>query len=427
MYNYASYIMFVTIITNRVSEVMFMRACGLIVEYNPFHNGHLYHINQAKTETSAECMIAVMSGSFLQRGEPAIIDKFHRTKAALKAGVDLVLELPYAFAVQSSRLFAKGAVHTLQEIDTDFLCFGSESGDISHFISTYTLFKEKEADYKCSLHYSLKKGASFPEASKQAYQDIGLIDHSIDLSKPNNILGFSYIKTILDSNLSIKPSTIKRINSQYHDTEIKSTIASATSIRNKLLKDYILFSDDIINSMPDETIRQLQLYQKETGLWHEWGKYFPLIYYRVLTMDAEELATIQGVDEGIEHRLLSTIKEATSFNEWMKAIKTKRYTWTRIQRLFVHLLTNTKKSDLTAVTEMNSVPYIRLLGASKQGRAYLNDKKKQIDVPIITSLSRNQHPLLSIEERATNAYYSILSPKLRNKFHAQELKSPIMI
>src|SRR5699024_225331 len=149
--------------------------------------------------------------------------------------------------------------------------------------------------------------------------------------------------------------------SQYHDTEIQSTIASATSIRNKLLDDYILFSDDIINSIPDETIRQLQLYQKETGLWHEWEKYFPLIYYRVLTMNAEELATIQGVDEGIEHRLLSTLMEATSFNEWMKAIKTKRYTWTRIQRLFVHLLTNTKKNDLIAVNEMNSVPYIRLL------------------------------------------------------------------
>lgn len=405
---------------------MQMRACGLIVEYNPFHNGHLYHVNRAKRESQADCMIAVMSGSFLQRGEPAIIDKFHRTKAALGSGIDLVFELPYVFAVQSSRLFAKGAVHTLQEIGAESLCFGSESGHISHFISTYKLFKEKEGDYRVSLKQALNKGESFPEASKKAYRDIGLTDQSINLSKPNNILGFSYVKTIFDNNLSIEPFTIKRISSHYHDKKINSPIASATSIRERLLSTNGLVLDDIIKSMPHEMISQLQLYQKETALWHEWEKYFPLIYYRALTMSTKELASIQGIDEGIEHRILDTIKEATSFNDWVKAIKTKRYTWTRIQRMFVHLLTNTKKDELSMVHDLKGVPYIRLLGATHQGRTYLNRVKKEIDIPIISSLKRDQHPLLAIEERATNAYYSILAPKLRNKFHTQELKPPIM-
>jgi len=403
-----------------------MQACGLIVEYNPFHNGHLYHVNQAKKKTSADCIIAVMSGSFLQRGEPAIIDKFYRTKAALRSGVDLVLELPYAFAVQSSQLFAKGAVNILSEIGAESLCFGSESGHISHFISTYTYFKEKESDYQYYLKKALNTGLSFPEASKKAYYNIGLANMPIDLSKPNNILGFSYVKRILEQKLPIKPLTIKRISSQYHEKEINSSIASATGIRDRLFKDNNLYSNDIIGTMPKETMTQLQLYKKEATLWHNWEKYFPFVYYRVLTMNAKELADIHGVDEGLEYRILNTVKQATSFNNWLQMIKTKRYTWTRIQRMFVHLLTNTKKSDLNTIHELESIPYIRLLGATKRGREYLNIRKNDMSIPIISSLSRDQDPLLSIEERATNAYYSILSPHLRNQFHAQELKGPIL-
>src|SRR5690625_4486826 len=201
MYNYASYIMFVTIITNRVSEVMFMRACGLIVEYNPFHNGHLYHINQAKTATSAECMIAVMSGSFLQRGEPAIIDKFHRTKAALQAGVDIVVELPYAFAVQSSRYFAKGSVLTLHAMKASSICFGSESGNIDLFYKGVAQINKHEREYDETIKAYLKKGYSFPVASQRAYEQIGL--HDLDLMQPNNILGFSYVRTMIDHQLPI--------------------------------------------------------------------------------------------------------------------------------------------------------------------------------------------------------------------------------
>src|SRR5699024_1743363 len=146
-----------------------MKASGLVVEYNPFHNGHLFHVQQAKKISSADCIIAVMSGSFLQRGEPAIIDKFHRTKTALASGVDIVLELPYAYAVQSSELFAKGAIHTLQKIGVDSLCFGSESGNISDFITSYNTLKEKNETFKRILKKSLNNGYSFPEASKEAY------------------------------------------------------------------------------------------------------------------------------------------------------------------------------------------------------------------------------------------------------------------
>ncbi|HLR70102.1 MAG TPA: nucleotidyltransferase family protein, partial [Pseudogracilibacillus sp.] len=306
-------------------------------------------------------------------------------------------------------------------------CFGSESGNISDFITSYNTLKEKNETFKRILKKSLNDGYSFPEASKEAYRTIGLTTNSLDLSKPNNILGFSYVKTILDADLTIRPLTIKRIKSDYHDQEINGKIASATSIRKQLLNKQNFTADKISISMPKATLNQLHKYKDNTGIWHDWEKYFHLVYYRVLTMTPEELASIYGIDEGIEHRIIKSVKNATSLNDWIKTIKTKRYTWTRIQRMFVHILTNTKKEELQMIKKLSSVPYIRLLGITKTGRAYLNSKKKEIDIPIISSLKKNLHPLLKIEERATNAYYSIFSPEIRKKLHAQELQAPIIL
>lgn len=401
-----------------------MKACGLIVEYNPFHHGHVYHIQEAKKASQADCMIAVMSGSFLQRGEPAIIDKFHRTKAALVSGIDIVLELAYPYAVQSSDLFAKGAIQTLHEIGISNICFGSESGNVSHFITSYTIFKEKESIYKKILHEHLEQGSSFPEASKKAYQQIGLTNDQMDLSQPNNILGFSYVKTILEHNLPIKPLTIKRTNSHYHDQTITSTIASATSIRRQLFHDAHI-SPETAATIPDETRKQLEQYNDQATLWHTWEYYFPLVHYRVMTMTLEELSAIQGVDEGLEHRIKKTARKATSFLNWMEAIKTKRYTWTRLQRTFVHILTNTKKIEIEAFVNAGSVPYVRLLGLNKKGQSYLHTIKKEMNVPIITSLHRNMHPMLTMEERASRAYYSVVPPTKREQLFKRELQSPI--
>ncbi|WP_449353984.1 nucleotidyltransferase [Virgibacillus natechei] len=403
-----------------------MKACGLIVEYNPFHNGHLHHIKEAKESSGADCMIAVMSGSFLQRGEPAIIDKFHRTQIALQSGVDIVLELPYPYAVQSSDNFAAGSVHTLHEIGVSSINFGSESGDISHFITSYNTFKEKETVYKQQLESQLDQGVSFPEASRFAYQQIGLTNGTMDLAKPNNILGFSYVKTILENNLPIEPLTIERTNSGYHDQTITSSIASATSIRKALLENAAITSK-IAESIPTETYRQLEQYKSEATTWHTWEKYFPLVHYRVMTMTLKELSAINGVDEGLEYRIKKTAKEATSFTAWIEAIKTKRYTWTRLQRMFVHILTNTTKTDMKDMLASSSVPYIRLLGLNQTGRSYINQIRKQLDVPIIGKLSRNIHPMSAIEEKVSNAYYSILPPRPKNQLRKQEIQPPIQI
>ncbi len=401
-----------------------MKACGLIVEYNPFHNGHVFHIQEAKKVSNADCIIAVMSGSFLQRGEPAIIDKFHRTKAALSAGVDIVLELPYPYAVQSSDLFAKGSVHTLNEVGVSSICFGSESGDISHFTKSYETYNKHKITFKETLKSCLNQGLSFPEASRKAYEKIGLANTKMDLSKPNNILGFSYVKAILDNDLPINPLTITRTQSGYHDQTITGAIASATSIRSKLFTDQAI-SAEIKDTMPAETLSQLQLYKHEATTWHKWEHYFHLVHYRVLTMSLNELASIHGVDEGLEYRIKRTANDVISLDEWIGKIKTKRYTWTRLQRIFAHILTNTTKSDIETAKSSSSVPYVRILGMTEIGQSYLNRQKKNIEVPLVANLSRHTDPLLSLEEKASRAYYSILPAKKKRDFHKQELQPPI--
>ncbi|WP_307065420.1 nucleotidyltransferase [Alkalibacillus filiformis] len=403
-----------------------MKSCGLIVEYNPFHNGHFYHQESSRQKTDADVTVAVMSSSFLQRGEPAIIDKFARTKAALNHHVDVVLELPFLYAVQYADLFAHGAVSILNALEVDYVCFGSESGDIQAFKDRYTHFKEHEEQFQSLLQKNLKQGYSFPQASTEAYDAIGLRSKELDLGQPNNILGFSYVKAIQNLNSDIIPETIQRTKSGYHDETIEHDIASATSIRQEIVSTKQL-TKKAEQALPKETVKQLKSYQQNSGNWHDWELYFPYLQLIVQTKSEEELREVHGMIEGLEYKLKQTVNRVSNFQQWMEQLKTKRYTWTRLQRIFVHLLTNTTKDEVEAYKDLTEPPYIRLLGMNEQGRAFINQKKKQIDIPIISNLQQTQHPLIKIEERATDAYYSVIQPHHRANLRKQELTGPIMI
>ncbi|SDJ74514.1 nucleotidyltransferase [Sediminibacillus albus] len=400
-----------------------MDACGLIVEYNPFHHGHQYHLEQSRLTSTADCMVAVMSGNFLQRGEPAIIDKFHRAKAAIDAGVDLVLELPAVYAVQNSDLFAKGALLTLQQLKVDYLCFGSELGDISAFQTAYENFSVNKKAYESTLKKHLASGNSYPEASRQAYESIGLTKGLIDLSKPNNILGYSYVKTIYENDLTIKPLTIPRIKNDYHDTDIKHHIASATSIRTELNREGKM-TETAQTALSSHMQKIMEEYKQKSGIWHTWENYFSILQYRVLTMSLQELREIHGVDEGLEYRLKTTAPQAGDFTSWMKALKTKRYTWTRLQRIFVHLLINNKKETVASLLESDYVPHLRVLGMNKKGQSYLNQIRKQLNIPLISQLKKKGNPFLAIDERASDAYYSVVDNHSRKDLRLQERVSP---
>ncbi|MER2258537.1 MAG: nucleotidyltransferase family protein, partial [Priestia megaterium] len=193
-----------------------MQAVGIIVEYNPFHNGHAYHLQQAKQQTGADCVIAVMSGHFLQRGEPALVSKWSRTRMALAAGADLVVELPYAFSTQKAETFASGAISILESLRADFICFGSENGNIDSFTRTADLLEAHESELSALIQQEMKKGNSYPKAASNAFLQL-FTKAPIDLSQPNNVLGMSYVAAIKKQHASIKPYTITRIQSHYHD------------------------------------------------------------------------------------------------------------------------------------------------------------------------------------------------------------------
>ncbi|WP_102347045.1 nucleotidyltransferase [Bacillus sp. Marseille-P3661] len=398
-----------------------MKTAGVIVEYNPFHNGHYYHIQETKKVTGADIIVAVMSGNFLQRGEPALVSKWARTKMALQGGADIVIELPYVFATQKAEIFAYGAVAILDALNIDSLCFGSEDGNIESFKNTIKLMEEHETSFNDTIRKSLQQGKSYPRSAADAFLSLHQDQSCVDLSQPNNILGYHYIKAIHKLNSTITPHTINRTKANYHDQDIHDPkIASATSIRK------ILFADQqdlesIMNVIPRTSFDSIIEYKKEFKIFHNWERYFPLLKYRLLSTTPSELRKIYEVEEGIENRLIKYIRASKSFEDFMKKIKTKRYTWTRLQRICLHILTNTLKDSM--IENVAAPTYLRLLGMSNRGQNYLNKIKKNIEIPIISRLSAFSNSQISFDINATQVYSCCLDEPYQTKMIESEFSN----
>ncbi|HEU5141064.1 MAG TPA: nucleotidyltransferase [Bacillales bacterium] len=401
-----------------------MKSVGLIVEYNPFHNGHYYHMQESIRQTGADLAIAVMSGYFLQRGEPALVSKWLRTEMALKGGADIVVELPYAFSTGKAEVFANGAISLLTALQTDEVCFGSEEGSIKPFEYTIDFLSQHREQYEEKLQAFLAKGHSFPKASSLAFQGLDRNEHTIDLSKPNNILGYHYVKAILDQKSPVKASTIPRTGANFHDPDLgEQKIASATGIRNTIVTGNNPL-ETIYHVVPEITYKLLQETKNANGDFHSWEKLFPYLKYRLLTSNPQDLAGIYEAEEGLEHRLIQLIKQADSFAAFMEQVKTKRYTWTRLQRLCVHVLTNTTKIDMDVILQKPKATYIRLLGMSKKGRTYLNRIKKKLELPLVSTLSQHEDPLLDLDKRAANCYALGYPEAIRAEKLQEEYSTP---
>lgn len=399
-----------------------MKAVGIVVEYNPFHNGHLFHLEQARKVANADVVIAVMSGPFLQRGEPALLPKWTRAKMALHAGVDLVLELPYQFAVQHANRFAFGAVSILAHAGCESLCFGSEAGTIHSFYNTYHFLKKNEKDFQQTVKLHLDRGVNYPTALSLAFAEIQPPQGAVDLSQPNNILGFQYVKAILDEQLPIEPFTITRTGANYHDDSFTSTtIASATSIR-KTLFSVNGDTQTILPFVPSTTAQLLDEYIGQFEQLHQWENYWPYLKFRLLQASPEELRTIYEVEEGLENRIIRSALHADSFQHFIEQLKTKRYTWTRLQRICIHILTNTKKSEMEK--RMNTTSYIRLLGMNENGRNYLNKWKSHLDIPLISTISTFQKEDITLDVRAARIYALGAKNEKRNTLLQMEYKQP---
>lgn len=405
-----------------------MRTVGLVVEYNPLHNGHLYHFSEAKKQTQADAVVAVMSGCFLQRGEPAIVNKWVRAEMALHMGVDLVLELPFAYAAQNAEQFAFGAVATLDATGVvDTLCFGSESGDIERIEKLAALLTEEPDAFRAALVLGLASGMSYPAAYGQAAaQVLGDASGTQDTSEPNNILGLNYCLALRRLGSRIIPTTIKRQKAGYHDIDTTDAhIASATALRKRILESGSL--DTIEPYVPPSTLAALAAEQSAGRFPVTWDAFFPYVQHTLLTRTPDELSCLHEMTEGLEHRLLAALPHASSFRELMEAIKTKRYTWTRLQRLLLYSMLHVTRDQIEFATA-GGPAYIRVLGFSNTGRELLRQMKKTARVPVLTRVPQEKHPLLALDVRAASVYVLAYPARLRRREMQREYwQTPIMM
>lgn len=370
-----------------------MKITGLITEYNPFHNGHLYHIQKARETTQCDLLICVMSGHFVQRGEPTILDKWQRTQAALEHGVDLVLELPYPYVVQSAKHFANASVRILELAGCTDIVFGSESNDLE----SLQLMAELPINVD-GLKEHLSQGMGYPKA-------YGMVH---GLYHPNDILAIAYLKAI--QNTTIQAHTIARTN-HYHDENISSDIASATAIRKA-----VRLNQDVSNTTPmAEALKQANPIS--------WDQYFTYIQTKLISLDKQDLSEIFLMDEGLENHLSKQIKYAYDFESFMQASISKRYTRARIQRALAHLLTHTKRSEIKKLAPITT---LRVLGFNEKGQAYLKSFRDHEQVHIASRF--NQVPLSyrTIEMRATTVYAHALDVEERLKLIQREIEGPIL-
>lgn len=373
-----------------------MNATGIIVEYNPFHNGHLHHIKQSRNLTDADVVIAVMSGHFLQRGEPSFANKWLRAEMALKNGADIVVELPYAFATAPAVDFAKGGIALLAAMNCRAVAFGSEQGRIEPFLATYSAIEHNNERFQKNVQQAVKRGLSYPKALNLAYTQLAQQATTIfaDLTQPNNILGYHYVEQIFKQRTQLQPVTIPRMVTGYHDHILAgTTIQSATGIREAVFDGSL---SDVESYMPASNF---ELLQQATLM--NWDVLYPTLRYMLLRLSPNEIAQYAEVTEGIEYLLQKAARTSDTFAAFMARIKSKRYTWTRLQRMLTHIYTGFTHAKLA---DAQMPRYIRLLGMTEAGQRYISTHKKDFTLPLVSRVAAFDDAMLTHDTLATDLY-----------------------
>ncbi|MCE6010335.1 nucleotidyltransferase [Levilactobacillus brevis] len=356
---------------------MTLRAAGIVAEYNPFHNGHAYQIAQARQKTGADVIVAAMSGNWVQRGEPAIMDKWQRTEAALAGGVDLVVELSGAAALQPAHLFAQGAIAVLATLKCQWLVFGTEHPDM---------------DYDCLMAHLPSDPAifkRFDQTYASLFQGYLREQTGITLSAANDILGFFYAVANQQQGQPLQLVPLARQGSQHNDTAVMqgTNYASATAIRAASL------AGDWATVQPVVPAKTLALLQQESLI--SWADFWPLLRYQLISAPVTDMRQRYQIMEGVEYRLKRAALEATTFADFMRIVKTKRYTYTRLQRQAAYLLLQALPEEMRPQPQ-----YLRVLGYSKQGQAYLHQIKKHVALPLVSRANRDwQKGVGSLDDR----------------------------
>ena len=400
-----------------------MKVVGIIAEYNPFHKGHQYHIEQAKDKAGADAAVVIMSGNFVQRGAPAIMPKHMRTEVALQCGASLVLELSTCYATGTAEEFAYGAVSMLHKLGiVDTICFGSECGDIHTLQGLADVLVQEPDAYRKALQENLRKGLSFPAARvaalEETYPDK---DFAGILSKPNNILGIEYLKALKRLNSPITPVTITRQGSEYHAETLQELFSSATAIRQAISQNLL---ESVLEQIPDSSISHFQ---------ENYEKCFPvfpndfslILKYRLLSETKLSIQSYADVSEELANRIYNCINQFESFEQFCELLKTKELTYSRISRALLHILLEIRKSD------MKEIRYARILGFRESDQWLLSEIKKNSSIPLISKLTSQKElseeacEMLHADIRIANLYLSLITDKYKTPF-INEYEHPIV-
>lgn len=416
-----------------------MKAVGLVTEYNPFHNGHLYHLNKAMELTGADISVAVMSGDFVQRGEPAVLDKYTRTSMALNSGVNLVVELPVNYAVSSAESFAAGALKVLDYIKADSIAFGSESGDIERLSKlAHILCDNEDTLYKEISKYTAN-GISYAAARQKVVEKLTDKDTAAMLTSSNNILAVEYLKAIIKNNYAIKPYTVQRQGDSYNDTDIRSEYASATALRENLKADNIseyipvkaglilssntnyIYPDDITEALFTRLLDILFASNYDKNVFIENVMQYPDVSKEIagrLYKSAMDMIT-----RTVPQRSESKDNWAFSFGSLCEHIKTKEVPLSRIKRALVRITLGLDKKHMGKYA---NEPYIRVLGFDKKGQEYLSYIRKTVEVPLITKTADYKEMLLD-DIHAANIYNMIVAGKYGVKELGDYVRGPVRV
>ncbi len=414
-----------------------MSIVGIIAEYNPFHLGHLYHLHEAKKRINASGIICVMSGHFVQRGEPALVNKWARAEMALAGGADLILELPVLYACRSAYWFARGGIETLYNTGlVTHLAFGVETEEPDYLAKAASLLAQETPSFKKYLKTFLNSGLSYPTARAQALTQ-ELTCPSVLWEKPNNILGLTYLQVLEEMHISLKPLYIKRKGSAYADRNlIEGLFPSATALRNSLQNttaDCISQKLQAIKEfLPESTYkiltREIQIGQGPIMF----DNLSPIILTLLRRSSKEYLSSLIDVREGLENRIYKVCQQTGTLKDFLIQLKTKRFTHTRLQRLMIHLLLDYTKAKENYIYK--GPPYLRVLGFTDQGRELLKEMQKKATLPIITKGAHSQklcqqnetfRLFWEMENLSTNLYTLLYPAPHQRKGNLDYLISPI--
>lgn len=423
-----------------------MKIGGIIAEYNPFHNGHKYHIEEFKEKSGCSHLVAVTSGNFVQRGGPAIIDKYTRAKMALDNGVDLVLEMPGYYATQTAEIFSRGAVMTLDALNcVDTFCFGSEHGDIDKLKEAAAITRGLKGEYETSLRKYIEEGRPFPVARELAVRDY-MNEVPNDFFKgSNNILAIEYLRELIRIDSKMEPMTIRRTSNGHNSNEMSKDISSATAIRKVL--NGLQLRENVTNTRDKhDFLRKISIIENSVP---------KTIYFELIDMISKEMYPLDNEDffseirtcvirnegklddyfevkEGLENSIRKTVVRAMSFDDVVDELKSKRYTASKIRRCLFNILLGVKDEDIDLAKNLRTLPYVRVLALNDKGRQILKKIKEVSDVDVVLSPAKakltdcySQNPayrrLLDFDLRSSSIYYQKYYSNHREKLENGEV------